>query len=449
MIRGFRLEGQQEDLGDSIDKVFFDFTYMDLPGKTEAKGMTALKYKPVSEFDADEVVAKNTTEIVTANDINFLLALQAELETQTITMGKTKNNTKKVPAGSPVIRRWIGSFFEKNGKLIQLMKEGNHKLADTVLIFDLPAGRCVSTGSCPFLPTSDSDNGNYCIGCYARKSELKNPATFPSRNKNFELANRNLDLLERMITDQLQKYEGQKAVSRIHSSGDFFNQEYVDMWARITSAHPDIFFYAYTKTNEKMAGDSCQGRLGSEDGTQTVVLDPARKNLDFSGFGENFSIIPSYIAYDIHDDSGAVVGSETGFNYGGQKFISDVAKTYPENNMENPGFIVINEAGDAYPIVGEGKVKEGDKVTKSARLYKDYKVWFCPATNPRLRTSKQALPQAGPDDLPVEDNPFGEPQEKLEEDKKKPGKHLVECGKDCLYCTSRDVLDKRVAFWAH
>jgi hypothetical protein len=35
---------------------------------------------------------------------------------------------------------------------------------------------------------------------------------------------------------------------RIHSSGDFFNQKYFDMWLEIAKENPTIEFWAYTKS---------------------------------------------------------------------------------------------------------------------------------------------------------------------------------------------------------
>ena len=36
-------------------------------------------------------------------------------------------------------------------------------------------------------------------------------------------------------------------VVRIHESGDFFSQPYIDMWARIAEAYPKMKFFAFTK----------------------------------------------------------------------------------------------------------------------------------------------------------------------------------------------------------
>jgi hypothetical protein len=49
-----------------------------------------------------------------------------------------------------------------------------------------------------------------------------------------------------LIIDAEIKRRGIKRL-RIHDSGDFFNEEYVNKWLNIMRANPDTHFYAYTK----------------------------------------------------------------------------------------------------------------------------------------------------------------------------------------------------------
>lgn len=55
------------------------------------------------------------------------------------------------------------------------------------------------------------------------------------------------DSLFRAISSQLSRAEKPCAV-RIHSSGDFFSERYIDLWHRIISANPDVRFWAYTRS---------------------------------------------------------------------------------------------------------------------------------------------------------------------------------------------------------
>lgn len=109
---------------------------------------------------------------------------------------------------------------------------GNKKLAKNVKIFNLPAGK-----SCP--------NSAQCYkNCYAKKAEYLYPSARDARARNFRLAKENTNLLKGHILRELKDGD----VVRIHESGDMFSQEYLDMWADIVKARPNILFYTYTKT---------------------------------------------------------------------------------------------------------------------------------------------------------------------------------------------------------
>jgi len=111
--------------------------------------------------------------------------------------------------------------------------KGNSKLDKSILIFDLLAG---SKGSCKFD----------CTSCYAKKAQNQYSATNIFRSVNFELAKNNIFTLYNIIRRQLKN--SKQTVVRIHSSGDFFSQTYIDMWSNIISEFKHIQFYAYTKT---------------------------------------------------------------------------------------------------------------------------------------------------------------------------------------------------------
>lgn len=151
-----------------------------------------------------------------------------------------------------------GVKFKKGMPKINLnrMGVGNSKLDKSILIFDLTAG---SKGSC----CCD------CKGCYAKKAQVQYSNTNLFRSINTELARNYIDTLETLIRFQLSKSKKCTTV-RIHSSGDFLSQEYVNMWNRIIKDFSNLKFYAYTK------------RL---------------KDFDFSGIcsNDNFNIIDSMI----------------------------------------------------------------------------------------------------------------------------------------------------------
>jgi len=159
------------------------------------------------------------------------------------------------------------------------LAKGNSKLDKSILIFDLTAG---------------SDFGGVCkqncFRCYAIQAQKQYIHTVLFRAINTHLAKNNIPLLSSLIINQLNK--SKQNIIRIHSSGDFFSQDYINMWNFIVSAYPDRKFYAYTK------------RLN---------------DFDFSNITakENFNLINSIVSLD---------GKEV-FNYGDTEHI----KTLSEN----------------------------------------------------------------------------------------------------------------------
>lgn len=113
---------------------------------------------------------------------------------------------------------------------------GNHKLANTTLVWNIPAIKtCPNCSACKDL-------------CYARKAERLYPKCLPCRERNLAASKRS-DFVQDMIhlIDQSVKRYGIK-VFRIHESGDFYSQAYADKWSDIAAALPEIQFWAYSKS---------------------------------------------------------------------------------------------------------------------------------------------------------------------------------------------------------
>jgi len=110
---------------------------------------------------------------------------------------------------------------------------GNNKLSKNMFIFDLPAVKsCLNSKDC-------------ASSCYALKAEKQYKYSALFRATNFDMVKNNIELLRSLLIDQLKK--SNKKIVRIHSSGDFYNQEYIDMWHDVISMFPNIKFYTYTK----------------------------------------------------------------------------------------------------------------------------------------------------------------------------------------------------------
>ena len=106
---------------------------------------------------------------------------------------------------------------------------GNHKLGNTIGSWTLPAGKSVC--------------GRVCDGCYAIKAQRIYPTVLPSRDKKL-VVSKSTQFTERIIKSiktLKPKY------MRIHDSGEFYSQEYVDKWYNIAKELPSTRFYAYTK----------------------------------------------------------------------------------------------------------------------------------------------------------------------------------------------------------
>ena len=107
--------------------------------------------------------------------------------------------------------------------------------------FNLPTGT-----TCPFAleckVVVDRLTGKFDVTkgqyrCYAASAE-RFPAVRSHRWNNFEyVKNNNIPIIPKDC----------KAI-RIHSSGDFFNQKYFDIWVKLAKDNPEIEMWAYTKS---------------------------------------------------------------------------------------------------------------------------------------------------------------------------------------------------------
>ena len=111
------------------------------------------------------------------------------------------------------------------------LKYGNSKLFRQ-MVFDLPAIRtCPNSGLC-----KDT--------CYATKAERVFPACLPWREGNLILFR--TGKIEELLIEQYDRMRTQYA-TRLHSSGDLFCTDYVQVLERVSSRFSDRLFYAFTK----------------------------------------------------------------------------------------------------------------------------------------------------------------------------------------------------------
>lgn len=82
--------------------------------------------------------------------------------------------------------------------------------------------------------------------CYACKASRCYPQVMPFRMSNFE-ASKQPNFVQSII-DELKAHNKPVTFFRIHESGDFYSQEYLDKWIEIALFFPAIKFLAFTKS---------------------------------------------------------------------------------------------------------------------------------------------------------------------------------------------------------
>ena len=125
-------------------------------------------------------------------------------------------------------------FSNSNKKLDKIANWFDVRKSD-IKIFNLPP---VTT--CPYA--YDCQN---VFKCYAISIEERLPSFKAHNEYNFNLLrkhHKSVDKMAELINSSLPKAK----IIRIHSSGDFFNERYLQAWLKVARNNKDIIFYAYT-----------------------------------------------------------------------------------------------------------------------------------------------------------------------------------------------------------
>ena len=146
---------------------------------------------------------------------------------------RDKRNIEHIKSSLDVI-----SHLVKKG----VLSYGNRKLSKNVAIFNL-----MPVATCPICKDCKDT-------CYALKAIRAYPTCFDKRMMLTWLALNDLPLLKSLICKELDKIVNGKAhrsvkFVRIHESGDFFSQAYINIWTEIIALYPSLRFYFYTKTD--------------------------------------------------------------------------------------------------------------------------------------------------------------------------------------------------------
>lgn len=119
---------------------------------------------------------------------------------------------------------------------------GNQKLKKLRTIgFSLPAYQaadgfhvCPQAGACAKV-------------CYARQGRYRQPHAIATRERNLLIVRSDLARFVRLAIKDLAARPSRTTV-RVHDSGDFFSQAYLDAWFAIARTFPRKRFYCYTKS---------------------------------------------------------------------------------------------------------------------------------------------------------------------------------------------------------
>ena len=150
-----------------------------------------------------------------------------------------------------------------------ILHNNNKKLGKAIYDFNLPP-----IDSCPnCLDCQDT--------CYAVNSYNRYPSAKKCWKDNFKLVVNDLPRFKTLVNNQIKK-DGIYNI-RIHSSGDFYNIDYLMAWIDIINNNANIMFYAYTKAFE-----------------------------GFKDLPKNLNIIDSYVTHN----------NKKYLNYGSYKYIS-------------------------------------------------------------------------------------------------------------------------------
>ena len=147
-------------------------------------------------------------------------------------------------------------------KQLLKMSKKNKKLKKT-LIFDISAGRsCPMASECHSYAVMNNngkltvkDGDNTIFRCYAASQEAQYKNVYNARKYNLDLILESLKgeygfyRTYELINDSIQKHKTRNINKvRIHSSGDFFNGEYLRCWFAVARLNPLMKFYCYSKS---------------------------------------------------------------------------------------------------------------------------------------------------------------------------------------------------------
>ena len=156
----------------------------------------------------------------------------------------------KISDGNSKLRKTSGkvkAHLAEHGSLAGFVPRPK---AYRVVSFNLPAGGYEVEGkSYITCPGADA-----CLAlCYARQGTFLFKGSKRVRIDNHQLlltthVTHGLQGVIDILDEAVKSVTKTVAVIRLHDSGDFFKKWYVEAWVEVIKRHPNILFYAYTKS---------------------------------------------------------------------------------------------------------------------------------------------------------------------------------------------------------
>ena len=111
----------------------------------------------------------------------------------------------------------------------KLLSKGNAKLSPLIGAWSITAGMEVC--------------GRICKGCFAMKEQKRWATVRTGRDYRYQISQE--DTFINQMNTEIAK--SKFTMIRVHASGEFYSQDYVNKWVRIAKANTEKVFYAYTK----------------------------------------------------------------------------------------------------------------------------------------------------------------------------------------------------------
>lgn len=170
--------------------------------------------------------------------------------------------------------------------------------------------------------------------CYAKQGTYRFKNVVDARRHNLDLS-LNDNFADSIIADlSTMVVKGPKCrkpynVVRLHDSGDFYSQRYLDAWCTVARAYPDVVFYAYTKSMHlNYSAIPANLRITqSFGGKHDALIDTSRPHSRI--FSDDAArIAAGYIDGNV-DDTPAIEGTVLiGLVYHGGRKLTDSQKKY-------------------------------------------------------------------------------------------------------------------------